>query len=466
MEQADLIIRNARLVLPESEVTGDLAVTASRISAIGSALPRARDEIDAAGRILVPGGIDSHTHIAQRPIAGEAPSPDDFLTGTMAAAAGGTTTILSHSMCAVGDDPEAVLDAYIAQAEGRALIDYGAHLQLGEADPAFLSGGLARLAARGFTSVKLFTTYEGYTVSNADVLTILDAVAAQGLLACVHAEDDAMIRHLRARADTAGRADLATQAAVRPIEVEAAMIRRIAACARITGARTHIFHVSGPLALDEVTRAAARGVPITAETCPHYLAFTAGDLMRPAFEGAKFLVSPALRDKADQAALWEALADGRITTCASDHSPQHRMAQIARARSGAPMPYTAFSGGMPGLQTLLPYLFSQGVMAGRISLRRFVDVTAAEPARLFGLTGKGALKVGADADLTLWDPEARWTVRQADMQSRVDFTPYDGMEMRGRPVLTVSRGRTVMRGGVVDMTAAGHGRLARREGAA
>lgn len=460
---ADLVIRNARLVTPDAEVVGDLAIGGGRILAIGPGLPEAAAEVDAAGRVLMPGGIDSHCHIAQRAVAGEPPHPDDFTSATAAAAAGGVTTVIPFSMCGIGEAPASVLDDYLASAKGRALVDYAVHLQLGEAEPAFLAEGLPALAAQGFTSVKIFTTYDGYTLPDAGVLAVMEAVARLGLVLVVHAEDDALIRFLGARARRDGRTDLPMQAAVRPIAGEAAMIHRIGLYAAATGARTHIFHVSGARAIDEVARAAAAGGRLSGETCPHYLIFTADDLSRPGFEGAKFFVSPALRTAGDQAALWQALADGRLSIWSSDHSPSHRMAQIERARAGADMPYTAFSGGLPGMQLSLPVLFSEGVMKGRISLSRFADLTAAAPAALFGLSDrKGALQVGLDADLTLWDPEARWTVRHADMHSRVDFTPWEGIELTGRPALTLCRGRVVARDGRGDTSAAGHGALLRR----
>ncbi|MBI1218153.1 MAG: amidohydrolase family protein [Rhodobacteraceae bacterium] len=463
MTVSDLVIRNTRIVTPEGEVAGDLAVAGGRIAALGEGLPAGREEVDGRGLILLPGGIDSHCHIAQRAIAGETPCPDDFTAATRAAAAGGVTTVISHSMCGVAEDPETVLAEYLAQAAGRALVDYSVHLQLGTADPGFLAEGLPRLADQGFTSLKLFTTYAGYALDDAQVLAILDAAARLGLLCLVHAEDDALIRFFRVREAAAGRDGLAVQAAIRPIAVEAEMIRRIGTYAKATGARVHVFHVSGAQAVAALAAAAAQGAAISGETCPHYLTFTADDLERPGFEGAKFIVSPALRTAADQAALWAALAGGALSVWSSDHSPQKRLAQIAAARATGVGPYTAFSGGMPGLQTLLPVLFSEGVMAGRITLRRFVELTAAAPAALFGLGGrKGVLAPGADADLVLWDPEARWTVRQADMLSNVDFTPWEGMAMTGKPVLTVSRGRIVARNGQVDPGAVGHGALLRR----
>ena len=461
--QDTLTLRNARILTQGGEVFGHLAIAGGRIAAIGPDLPQAGQVIDAGGRILLPGAIDSHCHIAQRPVHGEAPCPDDFTTATRAAAAGGITTVIPHSMCPRGADQAAILQDYLAEAAGAALVDYGVHLQMPEADPGFLAKTLPGLVAQGFPTLKLFTTYEGYTLSDAEVLAIMATAADLGALCLIHAEDDALIRHLTARALSAGRTGLTEQPLVRPAVGEAETIHRIANYAAATGARMHVFHVSGAAALEEVRRAKARGVRITAETCPHYLTFTAADLARPDFAGAKYLCSPALRCPKDQAALWAGLADGSLECWSSDHSPSHRMAQIGRARAEEAMPFTAFGGGMPGLQTLLPILFSEGVMGGRISLQRFVELTAGAPARLFGLPQKGRIAVGADADLTLWDPGARWVVRHAEMESRVDFTPWDGMALRGRPVLTLSRGRVVMRDGVVDGAAAGHGQLLRRE---
>jgi dihydropyrimidinase len=458
----DLVIRDAVIVTPTGTVHGDLAVVGGRIAAIGPGLPQATREIAADGRMLMPGGIDSHCHLAQASVAGEAPCPDDWETATRAAAAGGTTTVIPQSMAARGDDITARLAAYLAPAEGNARIDHAVIVQMPDASPGTLAA-LPGLAARGVRAVKIFSTYQGYALADDEILRVMSVTARLGMLAILHAEDDALVRHATAAELAAGRRGLDRHAQARPQMAEAEMIHRVANYAAVTGARLHVYHVSGAQALEQVARARARGVAITAETCAHYLSFTAADLARPGFEGAKFLCAPPLRDEHDRQALWAALAGGGLQTVSSDHSPSHRMPAISRALAGADMPFTAFGGGIPGLQTLLPAVFSGGVSTGEMTPERFAEVTAAAPARLFGLRAKGALAPGYDADLTLWDADARWTVRHADMHSRVDFTPWDGAEMQGRPVLTVSRGRVVMQDGEIDDTSRGHGRLLAQE---
>jgi dihydropyrimidinase len=458
----DLVIRDAVIVTPEGRVSGDLAVVNGRIAAIGPGLPQGFREIAADGRMLMPGGIDSHCHLAQASVAGEAPCPDDWETATRAAAAGGTTTVIPQSMAARGDDIAVRLGDYLAPAAGKALIDHAVIVQMPDASPATLAA-LPGVAARGVRAVKMFSTYQGYALTDDEILAILSTTAPLGMLAILHAEDDALVRHATAAELAAGRRGLDRHTHARPQVAEAEMIHRVANYAAMTGARLHVYHVSGAQALVEVARARARGVAITAETCAHYLCFTAADLARPGFEGAKFLCAPPLRDDHDRTALWAALAGGGLQIVSSDNSPSHRMPAISRARAGADMPFTAFGGGIPGLQTMLPAVFSGGVATGAITPERFAEVTAAAPARLFGLRGKGVLAPGYDADLTLWDADARWTVRHADMQSRVDFTPWDGTEMQGRFVLTVSRGRIIMQDGAIDDTARGHGRLLAQE---
>ncbi|MFN0114735.1 MAG: amidohydrolase family protein [Paracoccaceae bacterium] len=468
----DLTIRNARILTPEGEVTGDLAVAGGRIAAIGpglsTALPRAAAEIDAGGLLLLPGGIDSHCHMDQRPVNGEGVHPDDFTTATSAAAAGGVTTVIPQSMSGRGDDIAANLREYLAKAGGRAVVDYSAIIQMPEADPAFLSATLPRLVDEGFPTLKIFTTYEGYTLSDAEILRVLEAAAPLGVLSCIHAEDDALLTWATAKALREGRTGLTEQPKARPVEGEAGMIARVATYARVTGAAVHVYHVTGRLPLAAIAEAQALGARVTGETCPQYLTFSEDDLDRPDFDGARFLASPALRGAEDRAALWAALADGGLASYASDHSPSHRMAKIARAQEraarGEATPFTEMGGGSPGLQVLLPVLFSEGVVRGRIGLDRFAELTAGAPARLFGLAGrKGRIAVGYDADLVLWDPAQRWTVRQADMLSRVDFTPWEGMELTGRPVMTFVRGRLVAEDGTVADGAVGHGRLVFRE---
>lgn len=462
----DLVIRDAWVVTPAGRLRGDLAVDDETIAAIGAGLWPGRDELRATGLWLVPGAIDSHCHIAQAAVAGEPPCPDGWESATRAAVAGGTTTVIPQSMAARGADVAAALDACLAAAPGQALCDHAVIVQMPDAAPAFLRDGLPRLAARGFRAVKMFSTYAGYALGDAEILAILDAAARAGVLGVLHAEDDALVRHATAAALAVGRTGTAWQTVARPAAAEATLIHRAAAYAEATGARLHVYHVSGARALDEIARARARGLPVTAETCAHYLAFTAADLDRPDFEGAKFLCAPPLRGEADRTAVWAALAGGGLDCGSSDHSPSHRMPAIARARAGAAMTLADFGGGFPGLQTMAPTVFSGGVAAGRLTPERFAEVTATAPARLFGLTRKGRLAPGCDADLCLWDPAVRWTVRHAEMESRVDFTPWEGMAMTGRPVLTAVRGRIVMRDGRIDGGARGHGRLVAMEAAA
>jgi dihydropyrimidinase len=460
----DLVIRDAVIVTPQGQVRGDLGTVAGQIAAIGLDLGPALDEVDAGGRLLLPGGIDSHCHIDQTAVAGEPPCPDDWTSATRAAVAGGTTTVIPQSMAARGADIERELQRHLDRAHGAALADHAVIVQMPQAEPGFLARGLPALAARGFRAVKMFSTYPGYALSDLEIRAILAAAAPLGVLGILHAEDDAMIRAATAAELAAGRTGLERQPHARPAEAEAAMIDRAAAHAREVGARLHVYHLSGAMALAAVARARAAGTMISAETCAHYLEFSALDLARPDFEGAKFLCAPPLRDPADRQALWAALARGGLDCVSSDHSPSHRLPAIARAQAGAAMDFTSFGGGFPGLQTVLPSVFSGGVTMGILTPERFAEITATIPARLFGLKRKGRLEIGRDADLCLWDPRREWTVRLAAMYSRVDFTPWDGVVLTGRPVLTVVRGRIVMREGQIEETAIGHGRLVAMEG--
>ncbi len=432
----DLVIRGGRVGLADGWRICDIGVTDSRIAGLGSGLA-GREVIEAGGLWVLPGGVDAHCHLDQ-PTWGGSETADDFVSGSLAAAFGGTTTIVPFAMPAPGMTMPEGVERSLARAAGRSHVDYGLHaVATAETGPA--DGQTDWLVARGIPSVKAFMTYEGFAVSDDRLLELLDAARPRGMTVMVHAENDAIIRRGRDRLLGAGRTALRYHLIAEAAEREA--IHRAATLAEVTGARLVIVHVSSPQAAEELARARARGTDVTGEICPQYLMLSAADLDATPEQAARFVFSPPAREAAGHAALWQALEAGDIALWSSDHSP------CALADKLGAESFDRVVSGIPGLETRLPILFSEGLAAGRISLSRYLELAGAAASDLYGLAGKGRIAPGFDADLVLWDPAARWQVRAADQQSRTGYSPYEGLWLTGKPVSVLLRGQPVIRDG-------------------
>ncbi|MEO0763808.1 MAG: amidohydrolase family protein, partial [Pseudomonadota bacterium] len=333
-------------------------------------------------------------------------------------------------------------------------LDYAQHLILPDAEPETIAA-LPGAFARGVTALKVFTTYDGVRVDDAALLAILAEAARHDRLVMVHAENHAMIAHRTATLVAAGDLQPRFHAASHPRLAEIEAIGRCLHLAALVDAPLFIVHVSTAEGAALIAKARAGGARVWGETCTQYLALTEADLDRPAREAAKFVCSPPPRQPADQRQLWRHLARGTLSVFSSDHAP-HRFDATGKfaalpeaAGDDAAVRFDRTANGVPGIMIRLPYLFSEGVMAGRLTLERFVALTATNPARLYGLATKGRLAIGADADLTLWDAGARWTVTDAALGDRSGYTPYAGLTLTGRPVRTLQRGTTVMADGIV-----------------
>jgi dihydropyrimidinase len=439
----DLVIRGGRIATADGELNADIAVTDGRIAALGTGLPGA-DSVDAYGLIVAPGGVDPHCHIEQMSGMGLM-NADTFETATRSAAMGGTTTVISFAAQAKGQRLSEAAADYAARGARGAAVDYAFHLIL--ADPAApdFEDELADLIARGHRSLKIFTTYR-IGLDDARILRALAVARAAGALTCIHAENDAIIASARARLLAAGRTRPLDHAASRPRMAEIEAVARMCRLAEAAQAPVMIFHVSTAEAAAEIRAARARGAPVWAETCPHYLFQTEEVLDRPGLEGAKWMCSPPQRTEADQKALWQALALGDLQVVSSDHAP-YRFDETGKLSAGPDAPFPDIANGMPGLEVRLPLMFDAMVSRGRLGLARFVDITATAPARLYGLKGKGRIAPGMDADLVLWDPEREHTYGEDDLHDGAGYNAWAGRTVRGWPVRVMLRGETVVEDG-------------------
>lgn len=443
----DTIIKGGRVVTAADVVTADLGIADGRIAAIGADLGTAPETVDASGLIVMPGGIDSHVHISQ-PSGPGIEMADDFATASAAAACGGNTTVLPFCLPEEGQTLREAVAAYRAKAEGICRVDYGFHLIVKETDPATLGQDLPALLQAGHSSFKVFMTYEGLALSDREILEVMSVAKAHDAMVMVHAENEDAIAFLRDRAERDGRTQPLHHATTRPVSVEREAVHRAITLAEIAEVPLTIVHVSNGEALDEIRRARQRGARVYAETCPQYLTLTAEDLDRSEFDGAKYVCSPPPRTVADQVACWSGIEQGDFEFYSSDHCPFRFASTAGKDAPGARQSFRNIPNGIPGIETRLPILFSEGVVAGRISLQRFAALTATNHARLYGMyPRKGSIAVGADADLTLWDPEARRTIRQADLHHGADYTPWEGFEVTGWPVATYLRGRLLAQDG-------------------
>ncbi|NHH83876.1 dihydropyrimidinase [Burkholderia gladioli] len=453
----DLVVRNGEVFTDGRLQRVEVGVRQGRIAAIGERLGEAARVLDATDRLVLPGGIDVHCHIAQTTSSG-ATTADTFRDATVGAAFGGTTMVLPFAAQHRGQSLRAVVDAYAARAAGDAVIDYAFHMIITDPTRTVLEHELPSLVAEGFTSVKLYMTYDALRLDDRQVLDTLLHARRLGVLPMIHAESHDLIGWLTDRLLGFGYRAPRYLAHARPALVEREATHRAITMGELMDIPVFIVHVSSAAAAEQIEMAQAAGLSVHAETCPQYLLLSAADLDRPFEEAVKYCCSPPPRDPANQAVLWEGLRSGLFACFSSDHSVFHLDGPHGK-RADTQAPFNRIPYGLPGIETRLPLLFSEGVRRGRLSLERFVELTASGPARLFGLAGrKGTIQLGADADLVLWDPRARTTLRAQSLHDGAGYTVYEGREIEGLPVVTVCRGEIIceygeLRGGT------GHGRL-------
>ena len=452
-------MRGATVVSPGRQQTADIGIRDGRIAQVGGDVTGLQ-EVRADGLLALPGGIDAHVHLVYRALAErirqtEPVWVDDFWTGSLAAIAGGITTVGNMTFPLPGESAREAVAREMAGAAPEAAVAWFLHPVL--TDPAAAADGeIAALAADGHPSVKIFLTQPEIAADQPGLLAAAGAARQAGALTLLHCEEADLLERTGQELIARGRGAVANFPDARPVSAEVAAVDQAIDLARQTGSPVYIVHLSSAAALDRCRQARAEGLPVWVETRPLYLHLTRERFAEP--DAAKYVGAPPLRDQADLDALWHGLAAGEIDTVCSDHAPW----TLADKLDPALNVVTARQG-VADLETLMPMLFSAGVVTGRISLDRFVELTSANAARRFGLhPRKGTITVGADADLVLWDPQKRRTIDGASMQSRAGYSPYDGWEVQGWPRFVLRRGQTVLADGT-PVAQPGQGRWVRRD---
>ncbi|MGJ5068862.1 dihydropyrimidinase [Bradyrhizobium sp. SZCCHNRI1009] len=460
MAAFDTVIRNGTVATASDTYQADVAIRQGRIAAIGEAITDADEIVDATGLLVLPGGIDSHVHISQ-PSGPGIVMADDFESATRAAAFGGNTFVMPYCLQEKGQPLRAALKDYHALAEQACYVDHSFHLIIADPTDAVLGQELPALVADGYSSLKIFMTYEGLALNDYEILGVLQVAREQGALVQIHAENYDAIRFLTDRLERAGKVAPYYHGKSRPIPVEREATHRAISLAELIDVPIVIVHVSNREAMEEIRRAQARGLKIHGETCPQYLVLTEEDMQGLNMEGAKYVCSPPPRDHASQQACWEGLQTGVFSLFSSDHCPFRYDDEAGKLTPKGRTSFRWVPNGIPGVETRLPILFSEGVSKGRITLNQFVAFTATNHAKTYGLKGKGSIAIGYDADIALWDPKKTATISQAGLHHGSDYTPYEGIEITGWPVATMLRGKFVVRDGEL-VGAKGDGRYVSR----
>jgi dihydropyrimidinase len=453
----DLVVRGGTVCTAERSFSCDIGIRSGRIATLGHGLDAPR-VLDASGKLVLPGGVDSHCHIEQLSSSGVL-CADDFHSATVSAAFGGTTTVIPFCAQHRGDALPAVLADYHERARSKAVIDYGFHLIIANPDERTLNEDLPEAIRSGIRSFKLFMTYERMRLHDEQILDVMAAARRNGALVMVHAENHGVISWLAGRMMKQGNTLPRYHAICHTRGSEAEAIQRVIALAELVDCPILIVHVSSAEGIEAIRQARARGAKVFGETCPQYLFLTAKDI-DIGLPGAMFCCSPPPRDLAAQEACWRGLKDGTLHVYSSDHAP-YRLDASGKLPRGEKTTFKEIANGVPGLELRLPLLFTYGYRAGRLSIEEFVDLTATRHAQTYGLyPRKGTIAVGADADLALWDPGRRVTIEKT--QDNTGYTPYKGRTLTGWPVTVLSRGEVIVDEGRLS-AARGRGKFLRRE---
>ncbi|MFZ0739436.1 MAG: dihydropyrimidinase [Candidatus Acidiferrales bacterium] len=455
----DTIIRNGTVVTASDTYRGDVGISGEKIAAIAQNLSpeNATRVIDAVGRYVMPGGIDVHTHL-DMPFGGTK-SADDFESGTIAAAFGGTTTLIDFAIQYKGQTLRHAFDTWMKKADGKAAIDYAFHCIITELGDAQVEE-MGALVREGIPTFKLFMAYPGvFMLDDGSIFRAMSAAAKYGGMICMHAENGGVIDVIVQRALAEGKRAPKYHALTRPTTAEAEATSRAIALAEMAGAPVYIVHLSCNDALEKVREARDRGLPAYAETCPQYLYLSLENMDAPGFEGAKYVFTPPLREKWNQDKLWKGLAQDTLQVVSTDHCPFCFKEQKELGKDD----FTKIPNGGPGIENRISLVYSGGVNGGRFSLNRFVQLVATAPAKLFGLyPRKGTIAVGSDADIIVLDPNEEQVISAKTHHMRVDYSMFEGIRVKGIPKVVLSRGNVVVENGEFKGRA-GAGQFLRRQ---
>src|SRR5713226_3443921 len=437
------LIKSGTVVTATDQYRGDVLVEDEKVAVIGTSLDIVADRvIDATAKYVLPGGIDVHTHL-DMPFGGTT-SADDFETGTIAAAHGGTTSVVDFAIQYRGQTLHHAWETWMKKAEGKAVVDYGFHMIMTDLNDQ-TEAEMDAMVRQGVTSFKLFMAYPGvFMLDDASIFKALLRTANNGGTICMHAENGGVIDVLVQRALAEGKTAPRYHALTRPARAEAEATHRAIALAEIAGVPIYIVHLSAAEALEMVAEARDRGLPAFAETCPQYLFLSSDNYEEPDFAGAKYVMSPPLRDKAAQDRLWRGLAFDDLQAISTDHCPFCMKEQKELGRND----FSRIPNGAPGIETRMSLVYDGGVRPGRVSLNRFVELTSTSPAKIFGLfPRKGTIAPGSDADIVVFDPNRTITLSAKTLHMNVDYNPYEGRQVTGATDSVLSRGRLVIDNG-------------------
>jgi len=436
------LIKNGQIITESGLIKGDILIENEKIQEIAEDINVPVDEvIDTQNNYVIPGGVDVHTHLNLH-VGNGIVAKDDFYTGTIAAACGGTTSIVDH----MGFGPKGCslqhqVEVYHGYASGNAVIDYGFHGVFQHVNDDIIDE-IKVMVDNGIPSFKAYLTY-GFKIDDNGLLRILSKIKEVDGLLTIHPENDSVINYFRNKYLKAGKTSAIYHERSRPDFCEAEAINRVICLAQMSGnPRLYVVHLSANAGLEFIKLAQKRGQNIIAETCPQYLFLNDDDYKKPNLEGLKYILSPPIRNKSNQEPLWQGIINGDISVVATDHCPfdwELRKELAANDFSKCP-------NGLGGIETRIPLMFSEGVMNGRVSIERFVEVNCTNPAKIMGLyPQKGTLKVGSDADIVIIDPKKKITLTNSILHQNVDYTPFEGMKLQGYPVLTMSRGKVIVK---------------------
>jgi dihydropyrimidinase len=453
----DLVIKGGSIATTEGVSTMDVAIYRGQIAALGWDLPPGRRTIDATGKLVLPGGVDAHCHIEQLS-GGGLMNADTFETATRSAAFGGTTTVISFAAQHRRDSLLDVVRNYSDLAASGAVTDYAFHLWISDPTPQTLEHDLPQLIESGHRSIKIFMTYDRVRLLDEQVLDVMMVAREHGALVCAHAENHGMIKWMADRLVSRGYVEPKFHGVSHPRVCEIEAFERLIRFSQLLDQPIMLFHVSTAEGAAVIRRARGEGIKVFAETCPQYLFLTAQDLDRPGLEGAKWMCSPPPRSTADQNALWQALELGDLQVVSSDHAP-YRFDESGKLSAGPNPDFKQIANGLPGLETRLPLLFDAMVSQGRSSLEKFVEITATAPAKIYGLhPRKGAIAVGADADIAIWNPDREVALTDDGLHDNVGYNPFAGRTLRGWPEIVLRRGDVIVADGELQ-AAPGSGQL-------